>query len=178
MARPFGLLAFGLFLLCIPIANWMIDNVGTACVAGGPCLVPVAPGLMAPSGVVMVGLALVLRDMVQRTLGPLASLVAIAIGAVLSVFVAPGALVVASAVAFLVSELADFAVYTPLQRRGLLLAVLASAFAGLVADSVAFLYLAFGSLDFLSGQVVGKVWGVAVALPLIRIVRRVAPVPA
>ncbi len=178
MARPIGLLAFALFLLCIPIANWLIGNVGTACAPHGPCLIPVAPGLMAPSGVAMVGLALVLRDMVQRTLGVRASLLAIAIGAVLSVFVAPGPLVVASAVAFLLSELADFSVYTPLQRRGLLLAVVASTFVGLVIDSIAFLWLAFGSLDFLAGQVVGKVWGVVVALPLIRLVRRVAPVPA
>lgn len=178
MARPIGLLAFALFLLCIPIANWLIGNVGTACAPHGPCLIPVAPGLMAPSGVAMVGLALVLRDMVQRTLGVRASLLAIAIGAVLSVFVAPGPLVVASAAAFLLSELADFSVYTPLQRRGLLLAVVASTFVGLVIDSIAFLWLGFGSLDFLAGQVVGKVWGVVVALPLIRLVRRVAPVPA
>lgn len=178
MARPIGLLAFALFLLCIPIANWLIGNVGTVCAPHGPCLIPVAPGLMAPSGVAMVGLALVLRDIVQRTLGARASLLAIAIGAVLSVFVAPGTLVVASAAAFLLSELADFSVYTPLQRRGLLLAVIASTFVGLVIDSIAFLWLAFGSLDFLAGQVVGKVWGVVVALPLIRLVRRVAPVPA
>ena len=178
MARPIGLVAFALFLLCIPIANWLIGNVGTVCLPHGPCLIPVAPGLMAPSGVAMVGLALVLRDMVQRTLGAWTSLLAIGIGALLSVFVAPGPLVVASAGAFLLSELADFSVYTPLQRRGLLLAVIASTFAGLVIDSIAFLWLAFGSLDFLAGQVVGKVWGVAVALPLIRLVRRVAPVPA
>jgi len=178
MARRIGLLAFALFLLCIPVANWLIGNVGTVCVPQGPCLIPVAPGLMAPSGVVMVGLALVLRDVVQRTLGAGFSLLAIAIGAALSAFIAPGPLVVASAAAFLLSELADFSVYTPLQRRGLLLAVIASTLAGLVVDSVVFLHLAFGSLDFLAGQVVGKIWGMLVALPAIRLVRRVAPVPA
>src|SRR3981189_1152518 len=64
------------FIACIPLANWMIGNVGTVCAPPhGPCLVPVAPwgpggqSLMAPSGVLMVGLALVLRDMVQRRLG-------------------------------------------------------------------------------------------------------------
>ena len=60
------LLGFG---LSIPAANWMIGNVGTVCVPEGPCLIPVAPGVMAPSGVVMIGLALVLRDLVQRRLG-------------------------------------------------------------------------------------------------------------
>ena len=39
--------------------------------------------------------------------------------------------------AFLLSELADFAVYTPLQRKGLVIAVLASSLVGLIADSVA-----------------------------------------
>jgi hypothetical protein len=64
--RAEGVLALIGFGLCIPAANWLIGNVGTFCVPNGPCLVPVAPGLMAPSGVLMIGLALVLRDLVQR----------------------------------------------------------------------------------------------------------------
>jgi hypothetical protein len=36
-----------------------------------------------------------------------------------------------------------------------------------VVDSAAFLWLAFGSLDFLAGQVVGKAWAVLAAIPLI-----------
>jgi len=76
------------------------------------------------------------------------------------------------------SELADFAVYTPLQRRGLLLAVLASSLVGLVVDSLVFLTLAFGSLDFLAGQVIGKAWAVLASVPLIRLLRRVTPTPA
>ena len=46
-----------LFCLTIPAANWMIGHVGTMCIPNGPCLVPVAPGIMAPSGVLMVGAA-------------------------------------------------------------------------------------------------------------------------
>ena len=80
-----------LYALTIPAANWMIGNVGTLCPPNGPCLIPVAPGLMAPSGVVMVGLTLVLRDLVQRRLGPGASLAAIAIGAAISAALAPPA---------------------------------------------------------------------------------------
>ena len=170
-----GWAAFALFLTCIPLANWMIGHVGTVCVPNGPCLVPVAPGLMAPSGVLTVGAALVLRDVVQRCLGLGAGLAAILLGTALSALVAPGALVLASGVAFALSELADCAVYTPLQRRRLVLAVVASSCVGLVVDSVAFLALAFGSLDFLAGQVVGKLWAVALAVPLIRLLRRVAP---
>ena len=129
----------------------MIGHVGTVCVPQGPCLVPVAPGLMAPSGVLLVGLALVLRDLVQRRLGIGYALGAIAAGAALSGILAPLPLVVASTTAFLLSELADFAVFTPLQKRGLIIAVLASSVVGLVADSIIFLWLAFGSLDYLLG---------------------------
>lgn len=161
-----------LFCLTIPAANWMIGHVGSACLRDGPCVVPVGPGLMAPSGVLMVGLALVLRDLVQRRLGVAFGVAAIIVGAVISAGLAPGALVVASASAFLLSEFADFAVYTPLARRRLVLAVMASSLVGLVVDSIVFLWLAFGSLDFLAGQVVGKLWMVLLALPLVAYLRR------
>jgi queuosine precursor transporter len=167
-----GLLYLCAFALCIPAANWLIGNVGTTCVPKGPCLIPVAPGLMAPSGVLMIGAALVLRDLVQRRLGVRWSLAAILAGTTLSAAIAPPALVLASAAAFLLSELADMAVYTPLQRRGLVGAVVASSAVGLVVDSVVFLSLAFGSLDYLAGQVVGKAWTVVLAVPLIALLRR------
>ncbi len=170
-----GLLAFVAFLACVPLANWMIGHVGTVCVRHGPCLIPVAPGLMAPSGVLMVGFALVLRDLVQRCLGTAWGLAAILLGTMVSFGLAPGALVLASGVAFLFSELADFAVYTPLQRRGLVLAVVASSAVGLVVDSLVFLSMAFHSLDFFAGQVVGKVWAVLISLPLVQLSRRWAP---
>ena len=173
-----GAAALLLFLASVPFANWLIQHVGTVCVPAGPCLVPVAPGLVAPSGVLAAGAALVLRDVVQRCLGPAWGVGAIVLGAVLSVLIAPPALVLASGAAFLLSEFADFAVYTPLQRRGLVLAVLASSLAGLVVDSLVFLLLAFGSLDFLAGQVIGKGWAVLFSIPLIRLLRRVAPTPA
>jgi len=176
--RSVGLLAFAGFLACIPLANFLILHVGTVCVPNGPCLVPVAPGLMAPSGVMLIGVALVLRDVLQRCLGKQASLLAIAVGTALSAFIAPPALLLASVSGFLLSEIADFAVYTPLAQRRLVLAVIASSLVGLVVDSVVFLALAFGSLEFLAGQVVGKTWAVLVSIPFIRLLRRAAPSPA
>lgn len=167
-----GFIFLAFFTLTIPAANWLIGNVGTKCVPDGPCLVPVGPGLMAPSGVIMIGLALVLRDLVQRRLGLKWAIAAIVAGALLSGLVAPPSLVVASAAAFLVAELADLAVFTPLQRRGLVMAVLASSVVGLVIDSMIFLQLAFGSLDFLLGQVVGKAWMVMLSLPFVVWLRR------
>ena len=120
----------------------------------------------------MIGLALVLRDIVQRRLGAAAGLGAIVVGAAISGFLAPPAIVMASVAAFLLSELADFAVYTPLQKRRFVTAVIASSLVGLVIDSIVFLQLAFGSLDFLSGQIIGKAWMVLLALPLMHLLRR------
>jgi uncharacterized PurR-regulated membrane protein YhhQ (DUF165 family) len=161
-----------LFCLTIPAANWMIGHLGTDCVANGPCVIPVAPGVLAPSGVLIIGAALVLRDLVQRRLGIEFGVGAIIAGAALSAGLAPPSLVFASASAFLLSEFTDFAVYTPLARRRLVLAVLASSLVGLVVDSIVFLWLAFGSLDFLSGQIVGKFWMVLVATPFVAYLRR------
>ncbi|WP_114948624.1 VUT family protein [Microvirga calopogonii] len=160
------------FTACIPTANWLVGNVGTVCVPDGPCLIPVAPGLAAPSGVLVVGLALVLRDLVQRRLGRYWALAAIGVGAILSVVFAPPSLILASSAAFLLSELADLGVYTPLQQRGLILAVVASSLVGLVIDSAVFLFLAFGSLEFLLPQIIGKVWMVLLSIPAMAWLRR------
>lgn len=167
-----GTIFLVLFCLTIPAANWMIGHVGTVCVPNGPCVLPVAPGILAPSGVLMIGAALVLRDLVQRRLGVEFGIGAILAGAAISAALAPAALVLASAVAFLLSEAADFAIYTPLARRRLVLAVVASSLVGLVVDSLVFLWLAFGSLDFLPGQVLGKTWMVLLAIPLVAFLRR------
>jgi len=167
-----GTIFLALFCLTIPAANWMIGHVGTACIPNGPCLIPVAPGVMAPSGVLMVGAALVLRDLVQRRLGVAFGVGAIIVGAAISAGLAPPALVLASATAFLLSELVDFAVYTPLARRKLVAAIVASSIVGLVVDSVVFLWLAFASLEFLPGQIVGKLWMVLLAIPFVAYLRR------
>lgn len=159
------------FASTIPLANWLIGNVGTVCIPDGPCLIPVAPGIAAPSGVLAIGAALILRDLVQRRLGLLWSFAAIAIGAVLSFFFAPPTLVIASTLAFVLSETVDLLVYTPLQRRGLVLAATASSVVGLIIDSIVFLTLAFGSLDLLPGQILGKLWMVAAALPVLAWIR-------
>jgi queuosine precursor transporter len=156
-----------LFGLTIPAANWMIGNVGTVCVANGPCLVPVAPGVMTPSGVMMIGVALVLRDLLQRRLGVGVAAGAILAGSTISAMLAPPYLVIASMVAFFLSEFADLLVYTPLARRRLVTAVVASSVVGLVIDSILFLWLAFGSLQFLPGQVIGKAWMVLLSIPLV-----------
>ena len=144
--RTVGLISLILFILTIPAGNWVVMNVGTVCPPDSPCLIPVWPGIMSPSAVLFAGLALILRDAVQSLLGKRWTLVAIAAGAALSGVLSEPAIILGSTCAFLFSELADFAVYTPLRERHLTLA------------SVLSLSLAFGSLDFIVGQVIGKFW--------------------
>src|SRR5262245_55649708 len=127
-------------------ANWAITTFG---------LVPVGFGLLAPAGVYFAGLAFTFRDLTQDGLGRRWTYAAIVIGAALSGFLS-GPLALASGVAFLVSETADLLVYTPLRERRWLWAVGLSNTVGLIIDSALFLLLAFGSLEFLAGQVVGK----------------------
>lgn len=169
--QPRTALLIAAFAATVPVANWLIGNVGTTCIPDGPCLIPVGFGYTAPSGVLMIGAALVLRDMVHEAGGIRAALAAIVIGGVLSWFVAPPALVIASVAAFVLAELADLAVYAPLRRRRLGLAVLASGIVGSVIDSAVFLALAFGSLQFIEGQVLGKAWMSLAAFVAIRAAR-------
>lgn len=156
----------------IPLANWLIGSVGTECIPNGPCLLPVGFGLYAPSGVLVVGAALVLRDMVHEAGGAKAALFAIALGGFVAWMFAPPALVIASVLAFVLAELADFLVYAPLRSRKLWLAVLLSGIAGAVVDSAVFLWLAFGSLDFISGNTLGKLWMTAIAAASLLTIRR------
>jgi len=161
---------FAALLGAIIGANLMIANVGACVAPGGPCLIPVwpAPLLMAPSGVLLIGVALVARDALHESGGARWVFAAIAVGAALSAALSP-ALALASGVAFAVGELADYAVYTPVRRYGRAWAVAASGIAGAFVDSALFLWLAFGSLDFLAGQIVGKLYAtLAVAAWLAR----------
>jgi len=146
------------YLGTVVAANWAISRYG---------LVPVGFGLLAPAGVYFAGLAFTLRDLLHEAAGRWAVLAAITAGAALSALVASPRLALASAAAFGLSELADWGVYEPLRRRRWLMAVMASNAAGLAVDSVLFLWLAFGSLAFLPGQLVGKVWMTVLAVAVL-----------
>lgn len=154
-----GYLALVLYVATILGANYAIGRLGQCPPPGtpAPCTIPVGFGLSAPSGVLFVGLALFLRDAVQDHLGRRWTVAGIAAGAMLSWWVAAPEVALASGAAFLLSEAADFLVYTPLRERHRPAAVLASGAVGSVVDSALFLWLAFGSLAFLAGQVLGKV---------------------
>lgn len=157
------------YLACIVGANAAIQRWG---------IVPVGFGLTGPAGVFFIGPALVARDYVQWVAGKAVSLAVLAVGAVLSFAVADPHIAVASAAAFAISELTDFALFTWIAPRWSR-AVLAGGVAGAFVDSSVFLWLAFGSLAFLPGQMLGKCYGVAIASVLIAARRRiVGPVAA
>lgn len=153
------------YIATIFAANWAI-------VTFGP--VPVGFGLKAPAGVYFAGLAFTFRDLTQDALGRRWTYVAILIGAGLSGLLS-GPLALASGVAFLLSETADLLVYTPLKDRHWLWAVGSSNIVGLIVDSALFLWLAFGSLDFLAGQIVGKMWMTGLAVLVLWVLRAVLP---
>jgi uncharacterized PurR-regulated membrane protein YhhQ (DUF165 family) len=160
------------YIATIPAANWLIGNVGTVCIPHGPCLIPIFPGILAPSGVLMIGAALLLRDLVQRSYGARWSLACVGAGTILSFLVASPSLAIASGTAFALSELTDFAVFTPLYRQRMIAALILSCAAGAIVDSALFLWLAFGSLDHITGQIIGKVYAVAIFAAWIRFVRK------
>jgi hypothetical protein len=158
------------FVGTVVAANWLLETYG---------IVGIGLGLTAPAGVYAAGLGFGLRDALHEAGGSRFVLAAIATGAGLSWWLSdavtiPGghaSIAVASGVAFGLAELADLAIYAPLRERRWTAAVILSNIVGAVVDSAVFLWLAFGSLDYIDGQVVGKTYMVALALPVVWLVR-------
>ncbi len=160
--RTIGSLLLAGYVAAIVGANWAIERFG---------IVPVGFGLMAPAGVFFAGLCFEFRDLVQDTLGRWWAVAAILIGASLSVFISKQ-FALASGVAFLLGELADFAIYTPMRRRYWLVAMIIANTIGDILDSAIFLYLAFGSLNFITGQVIGKAYCTLIPVGILWLIRR------
>jgi uncharacterized PurR-regulated membrane protein YhhQ (DUF165 family) len=158
--EPFALsfAALAAYVISIPLANLLIAHFGA---------VPVGFGLFAPAGVFAAGLTFTARDIVQRQLGKGWAFGAVLTGVALSALFATPALALASALAFALSELLDMAIFVMMAKRTFVGAVLTSNAIGLVMDSIIFLSVAFGSLTFLPGQIVGKLWMTMLALAVI-----------
>lgn len=142
------LIAVG-FLSTILLANYATSTWG---------MVPVSFGLVATAGTYFAGLSFVLRDAVQDAYGKRWAITLVVIGALLSYLIADPFIALASGVAFLVAELADLAVYTPLRKRGYIRAAIASNIVGALVDTVLFLWIAgFAVWSAVPGQMVAKV---------------------
>lgn len=144
------------YLGSVVLANWLTTRYG---------FVPVGFGKAATAGTFAAGGALVVRDLLQDAIGRIGVAALILVAAALSFLVAAPAIATASAAAFLVAESLDMLAYTPLRAKAKFgdwrwrAAVAAGAFIGAIADSVIFLWIAFGRSSIrpaLEGQLIGK----------------------
>lgn len=158
----------------IALANFMIAHVGQCIAPGGPCLVPVWPGLMATSGTLAIGLSFTFRDLTQDQLGRRWTFLGIVAGAALSMLLSSPAVAFASGFTLLLSETADLLVYSPLRERYWLGAVALSNLVGLTLDTLLFILLAFGPdrLYLFLGQAVGKFEMTVLAVAVLWLWRR------
>lgn len=153
------------FLGLIVAANWLTSTYG---------LIPIGLGLTATAGTWAAGLVLLARDAVQEAGGRGAVVAVIVVGAAGSAMVASPQLAVASAVAFSISETADFLVYNPLRRKGWARAALASGLVGSVVDTVLFLALAgFPIWVAMPGQMFAKTAATVAVVALVVVARAV-----
>jgi uncharacterized PurR-regulated membrane protein YhhQ (DUF165 family) len=170
-----GVIAAAAYIAVIVLGNYAIHRWG---------VVPVWPagwlgsgGYSAPAAVYFIGAALVLRDAIQvavatatrsRAVGRLTMLIALLIGLVLSYALADPGVAAASAAAFACSESIDFALFTWIAPRWGR-AVLVGGAAAAVLDTYVFLSIApqlvphVSNYNFVTGQLIGKGYGVAIA---------------
>jgi uncharacterized PurR-regulated membrane protein YhhQ (DUF165 family) len=124
-------------------------------------------GIAWPPIALVVGFVFVVRDFAQREIGHYV-LIAMGVGAALSYWMASPQVAVASAAAFAISELADWAVYSftgkPLSQR-----VLYSSVIGTPVDSVVFLsMIGFFSVAGAALMTLSKLLGALVVWWMIR----------
>lgn len=169
-----GAFASAVLISALLLANWVTTDYG---------FIPVGLGFQATAGTIFAGFSLAARDAVQDTLGRAFVLGLILVGTIISFAIAAPEIAIASAAAFLLAELLNFAVYTPIRERAAFgdgkwaTAVVSSNLAGAIADTVVFLGVAFGAaaiLPALPGQLVGKAWATVLYLLIGATAARVA----
>jgi len=120
-----------IYVMLVPLINWAFAHTPFYKLPDGGDWSPFS---------ILVGMVLVVRDFSQREIGHYV-FVPLVIGVALSFWLAAPGIAIASASAFLVSELADWAVYTftrlPLSTR-----VLLSSLMGVPIDTLIFLTIA------------------------------------
>lgn len=157
-------LALTVYIGSIVAANAALERFGFVPLFGLQSL-----GVTVPAGIYAAGFTLVARDALRELTTRAVVVGAIVAGALLAWWVEP-AFAVASGTAFLLSELADGAVYEPFRRRHWIAGVWSSQAVGAVIDSVVFLWLAFSLEAARSGWfdlTVGKVAMALIGLPLV-----------
>ena len=146
-----------LYAVSIVLVNWMF-------MAVAPWSTPLGDLYLAN---IVVGFVFVLRDYAQRELGHFV-LFATAAAGVLTWFMVDPAIAVASIAAFIISETADWAIYS-FTRRPLSQRILISSLFAVPLDTVAFQYLAnYLTPAAFTTEVAGKAVGVMIVWFLLR----------
>ena len=147
-----------LYVASIVLVNWMFTSIP-------PWATPLGDLYLAN---IVVGFVFVLRDYAQRELGH-SVLIATALGGVITWFMVDPVIAVASITAFILSESADWGVYSFL-RRPLSQRILISSLIAIPLDTLAFQYLA-GYLTpaaFVT-EIASKAVGVVIVWHLLRL---------
>jgi uncharacterized PurR-regulated membrane protein YhhQ (DUF165 family) len=154
-----------LYIVTIVIVNWTFIVIA-------PWSTPIGDLYIAN---VIVGVVFVLRDYAQREIGHKILLATLAAG-VLTYFIVDPAIAVASIAAFVLSEMADWAIYSftkrPLQSR-----ILISSLVSVPLDTLAFQHLAgYLTPAAFTTEVLSKALGVAIVWYLLKLRMDRAPV--
>lgn len=146
-----------LYVVAIVAVNWMFTAIA-------PWSTPLGDLYLAN---VVVGFIFVLRDYAQREVGHYI-LFATALAGVLTWFMVDPAIAAASITAFILSETADWGVYSFL-RRPLSQRILISSMIAVPLDTLAFQYLAgYLTLAAFATEIVSKAFGVVIVWYLLR----------
>jgi queuosine precursor transporter len=156
-----------LYVVCIVLVNWTFTVLA-------PWPTPLGDLYIAN---VIVGFVFVLRDYAQREVGHKVLLATLVAGVITYVMVDP-AIAVASITAFVISEMADWAIYSftkrPLQSR-----ILISSLVSVPLDTLAFQHLAgYLTPAAFTTEVLSKALGVAVVWYLLKLRAGTEPVIA
>ena len=148
----------GAYVAAIVLVNWLFTAIA-------PMATPLGDLYLAN---VVVGFIFVLRDYAQREIGHKILLATLAAG-VLTYFMVDPAIAVASITAFVLSEMADWAIYSftkrPLQSR-----ILISSLVSVPLDTLAFQHLAgYLTPAAFTTEVLSKALGVAIVWYLLKL---------
>jgi uncharacterized PurR-regulated membrane protein YhhQ (DUF165 family) len=147
-----------LYVASIVLVNWMFTSIA-------PWSTPLGDLYLAN---IVVGFIFVLRDYAQREIGH-SILLATALGGVLTWFMVDPAIAVASITAFILSESADWGVYSFL-RRPLSQRILISSMIAIPLDTLAFQYLAgYLTPAAFATEIASKALGVLMVWYLLRL---------
>jgi len=156
-----------LYVGAIVLVNWMFTSIA-------PWPTPLGDLYLAN---IVVGFVFVLRDYAQREIGH-SVLLATAVGGVLTWFMVDPAIAIASITAFILSESADWGVYSFL-RRPLSQRILISSLIAIPLDTLAFQYLAgYLTPAAFATEIASKALGVILVWYLLRLRDRKAAVTA